>query len=54
MTERQRDLMTLYCLHMGIKTPSNIKRHIEEYTEIRQIVSLCVEEMSNVPEEKEA
>ena len=47
MTERQRDLLALYCLHMGIRSPQNIKHHIEEYEEIRQIVSLCVVEMSN-------
>lgn len=47
MTERQRDLLALYCLHMGIRSPQNIKHHIEQYEEIRQIVSLCVVEMTN-------
>jgi len=45
MTTEQRDLLALYCLHMGIKTPSNIKKHIEEYEQIREIVNLCCEEM---------
>lgn len=45
MTERQRDLLALYCLHMGIKSPSNIKNHIYQYLEIRDIVSLCCEEI---------
>ena len=47
MTERQRDLLALYCLHMGIRSPQNIKHHIEEYEKIRVIVSLCCVEMSN-------
>lgn len=53
MTATQMDLMALYCLIKGIKAPSNIRRHIEEYEQIRQMVSLCNEEMANVLEEKE-
>ncbi len=46
MTERQRDLLALYCLHMGIRSPSNIKNHIEQYLDIREIVGLCCEELA--------
>lgn len=52
MTTVQMDLMALYCLIKGIKAPSNIRQHIEEYEQIRQTVSLCNEE-KNVLEEKE-
>ena len=45
MSTNQRDLVALYCLHMGIHTPSNIKKHIEQYEEIREIVNLCCEEL---------
>lgn len=45
MTERQRDLMALYCLHMGIRSPQNIKNHIQQYEEIRDIVRLCCVEL---------
>lgn len=46
MTERQRDIMALYCLHMGITSPQNIKNHIQQYLEIRDIVGLCCEEIA--------
>lgn len=46
MTERQRDLLALYCLHMGIRSPQNIKNHIEQYLDIREIVGLCCEELA--------
>ena len=46
MTERQRDIMALYCLHMGIRSPQNIKNHIEQYLDIREIVGLCCEELA--------
>ena len=52
MTTEQRDLLALYCLHMGIKTPSNIKKHIEEYEEIREIVNLCCEEIERFKDDK--
>ena len=28
MTTNERDLIAIYCLHMGIHTPSNIKKQI--------------------------
>lgn len=52
MTVHQRDLLTLYCLHMGIKSPSNIKNHIREFSELRDIVELCDVEISNVLEKE--
>lgn len=50
MTERQRDLLALYCLHMGIRSPQNIKNHIEQYLDIREIVGLCCEELARKEE----
>ena len=52
MSTNQRDLVALYCLHMGIHTPSNIKKQIEEYEEIRGIVSLCCEELERFKDDK--
>ena len=52
MTTEQRDLLALYCLHMGIKTPSNIKKHIEEYEELREIVNLCCEEIERFKDDQ--
>ena len=46
MTERQRDIIALYCLHMGITSPQNIKNHIQQYLDIREIVGLCCEEIA--------
>jgi len=51
LTVNQRDLLALYCVHMGIKSPTNIKHHIEMYEEVRDIVDLCEEE--NARKEKE-
>ena len=51
MTTNQRDLVTLYCLHMGIHTPSNIKKQIEQYEGIREIVNLCCEEIERFKDE---
>lgn len=50
MTERQRDLLALYCLHMGIQSPNNIKNHIERYNDIREVVGLCCEELARKEE----
>jgi len=52
LTTNQRDLVALYCLHMGIHTPSNIKKQIEQYEEIRDIVNLCCEELEKTDERK--
>ena len=51
MTVNQRDLIALWCHHMGIHTPSNIKKQIEEYEEIREIVNLCCEEIERAKDE---
>lgn len=45
MNTNERDLIAIYCLYMGIHTPSNIKKQIEQYEEIRDIVNLCCEEI---------
>ena len=50
MTERQRDIIALYCLHMGITSPTNIKNHINQYLDIREIVGLCCEELARKEE----
>lgn len=47
MTERQRDLLALYFIHMGITDPRKMKFYIKDYMETREIVSLCCEELSN-------
>lgn len=52
MNVNQRDLIALYCLHMGITSPANIKKHIEEYENIREIVGLCCEEIEKSKERK--
>lgn len=52
LTTNQRDLVALYCLHMGIHTPSNIKKQIEEYEEIRDIVNLCCEEIERFKDDQ--
>ena len=53
MTTNERDLIAIYCLHMGIHTPSNIKKQIEQYEEIREIVNLCCEEIERFRDEKQ-
>ena len=53
LTVRQRDLLALYCLHMGIRSPQNVKRHLEEYEEIYKTVNKIAEEMCNVQKEEE-
>ena len=53
MTTNERDLIAIYCLHMGIHTPSNIKKQIEEYEEIREIVNLCCEEIERFRDGKQ-
>ena len=52
MTTNQRDLLALWCHHMGIKSPTNIKKQIEEYEQIREIVNLCCEELDKTDERK--
>lgn len=52
MTTNQRDLFALWCHHMGIKSPKNIKNQIEEYEEIREIVNLCCEELERFKDDK--
>ena len=52
MSTNERDLIAIYCLHMGIHTPSNIKKQIEEDEEIREIVNLCCEELEKTDERK--
>ena len=52
MTTNQRDLIALYCYYMGIKSPTNIKKQIEEYEEIRDIVNLCCEEIERFKDDK--
>ena len=53
MSTNERDLIAIYFLHMGIHTPSNIKKHIEQYEEIREIVNLCCEELERFKDDKE-
>ena len=53
MTTNERDLIAIYCLHMGIHTPSNIKKQIEQYEEIREIVNLCCEELERFRDGKQ-
>ena len=53
MTTNERDLIAIYCLHMGIHTPSNIKKQIEQYEEIRDIVNLCCEEIERFSDGKQ-
>ena len=53
MSTNERDLIDIYCLHMGIHTPSNIKKQIEEYEEIRDIVNLCCEEIERFRDGKQ-
>lgn len=44
MTERQRDIFTVYCLLEGIRSETNIKKKLEEFLQIRQIIAdICVE-----------
>lgn len=44
MTERQRDIFTIYCLLEGIRSETNIKKKLEEFLLIRQIIAdICVE-----------
>ena len=52
MSTNERDLIAIYCLHMGIKSPTNIKKQIEEYEEIREIVNLCCEELERFKDDK--
>lgn len=49
LTVNQRDLLALYCLAKGIQSESNVKKQLEEYERIRQIVGKLGEE--NVQEE---
>lgn len=51
MSTNERDLIALYCHYMGIKSPTNIKKQIEEYEEIREIVNLCCEELERFKDE---
>lgn len=53
MSTNERDLIAIYCLHMGIHTPSNIKKQIEEYEELREIVNLCCEEQERFRDGKQ-
>jgi len=53
MSTNERDLIAIYCLHMGIHTPSNIKKQIEQYEEIRDIVNLCCEELERFRDGKQ-
>ena len=53
MSTNERDLIAIYCLHMGIHTPSNIKKQIEQYEEIRGIVNLCCEEIERFRDGKQ-
>jgi len=52
MTTNQRDLLALWCHHMGIKSPTNIKKQIEEYEQIMEIVNLCCEELERFKDDK--
>ena len=52
MSTNERDLIALYCYYMGIKSPTNIKKQIEEYEEIREIVNLCCEELERFKDDK--
>lgn len=48
MTERQRDIFTVYCLLEGIRSETNIKKKLEEFLQIRQIIAdICVEGANN-------
>ena len=44
MTERQRDIFTVYCLLEGIRSETNIKKKLEEFLQIREVIAeVCVE-----------
>lgn len=44
MTERQRDIFTIYCLLEGIQTKYEAKEQMEEFLRMRQIIAdICVE-----------
>lgn len=52
MTERQRDIFTVYCLLEGIRSETNIKKKLEEFLQIRQIIAqVCVERANDGQEE---
>lgn len=46
MTERQRDLLALYFIHMGITDPRKMKYYIKDYLGTREVVGLCCEEIA--------
>lgn len=50
MTVNQRDIFALYCLKEGIESEPNIRKKMDEYMRIREIVGRCAEE-KNVQEE---
>ena len=52
MNTSERDLIALYCHYMGIKSPTNVKKQIEEYEEIRDIVNLCCEELERFKDDQ--
>ena len=44
MTERQRDILTIYCMLECIRSKDEIKEQLEEFLQIRQIIAdICVE-----------
>lgn len=55
MTERQRDIYTIYCLLEGIQTKYEIKEQMEDFLRIRQIIAdICVERANNDEQEKDS
>lgn len=50
MTERQRDLLALYFIHMSITDPRKMKFYIKEYLETREVIGLCCEELARKEE----
>lgn len=50
MTERQRDLLALYFIHMGITDPRRMKQYIKDYLQTREIIGLCCEELARKEE----
>lgn len=47
MTERQRDIFTIYCLIEDIRSETNIKKKLEEFLQIREVIAEVCEERAN-------
>lgn len=48
MTERQRDILTIYCMLECIRSKDEIKEQLEEFMQIREVIAeVCVERANN-------